>query len=222
MALSWKSCREHLMLLLDITCWFFTESHFREHNPFERFERERLMGLQNDWKEIPPENIGALRNEILERTEEIFESDLSWGQNIYSRPNLRWSSFLAAYYLTISSHTKDPADCLKKTEEMIYQFGRTKRMRVWSILAKAIFHKYKVLPRRLPMGRINVARFLRHTNLPYTSQWNMIDRRDTFYERFFKLHSCPELNDVFIIMSGELADALPPEVHQWIALETGK
>ena len=45
--------REEQMLLDEITCWFFTESRFREKNPFTRFEFEMLDSLEDIHGEIP-------------------------------------------------------------------------------------------------------------------------------------------------------------------------
>ena len=89
------------MLINEMTRWFFTESRLRESNPFHRFETEVLDALDHVDAEIDSDERRRLRTLVLERSDQIFESDLSWGQNIYSRENLRWVSFIAGYTLVV-------------------------------------------------------------------------------------------------------------------------
>ena len=188
------------MQLSDITCWLFTESRFREANPFSRFEDETLEALDDATGETDPELNQRLRKLILERTEQIFESDLSWGQNLYSRDNLRWVSFIAGYSLTMRESLDDHAPHLRRLEERIHKFGNTRLFPLWVLITWTIIHLRRNLPARHFVRKISMSAFLRVTHLPFTSRSNWIGDRNSFYERFFSVHSCPEMCEAFAKM----------------------
>jgi hypothetical protein len=198
------------MLIPHVISWFFTESHFGERNPFERFENEMLMDLDDLLAGMPGEDIEKLKSKIQLRTDEIFESDLSWSQSIYSRENLRWSSFLAGYHLTMQEYT-DRKDCLQRLETIVWNFCHIRHLKVWAFIAKLYIFCRKYLPKKSPIRRIQPTRILQKTYLPYNGRSNWIHGRDSFYENFFTAHSCPELIDVLTKVSDQWKRYVPTE-----------
>ena len=192
-----------LMLLQDITCWFFTEARFREVNPFSRFEDEMLDNIESLEPDASPARVDELKRLILERTDQIFESDLSWGQNIYNRDNLRWVSFLAGYHLTMREHSADDSRHVARLESAIGRFGRIRRMPAWIVTLKGLLLLHRLFPMGFMIRRTSINGFLRHTYLPYTARSNWHGDQDKFYRLFFGAHSCQELSDTLVRVSDE-------------------
>ena len=185
------------MLLDEITCWFFTESRFRENNPFSRFETEMLDSIGGRDSEMTPAQIEELKKAILERTERIFESDLSWGQNIYSRDNLRWVSFIAGYTLTMRETVDEAKPHIDKLKRHVSRYGTFRFKPLWMIIARTIIITRRTLPSRRFIRKIRISSLLRHSHLPFTCRSNWIGQRNSFYENFFTAHSCPEICETF-------------------------
>ena len=173
--------------------WFFTEAHLREDNPFCRFETEALDALDDVDVDIDVDERRRIKNLILERTDQIFESDLSWGQNIYSRDNLRWVSFIAGYTLVVRETQEDQQPFLLCLEAKIQTFCHIRFFPLWILVAWVIILMRKILPRKSFMRGIRFSSFLTLTYLPFTTATNWTQGYDTFYERFFKAHSCTEM-----------------------------
>ena len=184
------------MPLNEMTRWFFTESRLRESNPLHRFETEVLDALDHVDAEIDSAERRRIRTLVLERTDQIFESDLSWGQNIYSRENLRWVSFIAGYTLVVRENLEEAQPFLLSLEERIQTFSRIRFFSLWLLTAWTIIILRKVLPNKSYIRRIRLAALLRLTYLPFTTPANWTYGHDSFYERFFNAHSCHEMCEV--------------------------
>lgn len=201
---------KYSMLMNDLTCWFFTESRLREANPYSRFETEMLNALDEIDAEIDSAERGRIRKLVLERTEQVFQSDLSWGQNIYSRENLRWVSFIAGYVLAVRENLEDPQPFLQSLENKIRVFSKIRFFPLWVLVSWTIIFMGKIIPRRSLMRKVRVSNFLTVTYLPFTSASNWTLGYDSFYERFFTAHSCSEMSTLL----SETADRWKSRVYR--------
>ena len=183
------------MHMNELIRWFFTESRLSEANPFCRFETEMLDALDEIDVEIDTEERRRIRKLVIERTDQIFESDLSWGQNIYSRENLRWVSFIAGYDLVVRESQQDHQPFLQSLEEKIQTFCHIRFFPLWILVAWSIIFLRKILPSKSFIRNIRFSSFLKLTYLPFTTAANWSCGQDSFYERFFKAHSCPKMGD---------------------------
>ena len=198
-----------VMHMNELIRWFFTEAHLKEDNPFCRFETEALDALDNIDVDIDADERRRLKNLILERTDRIFESDLSWGQNIYSRENLRWVSFIAGYTLVVRENLEDHQPFHLCLEERIQTFCRIRFFHLWTLIAWTMILTGRILPRRSFIRKIKVSTFLTLTYLPFTTAANWPYGYDSFYERFFTAHSCPQPCDVIQKMANRWKHMIP-------------
>jgi len=181
------------MLINEITRWVFTNTRFRETNPFSRFEVEMLDAFDQVEARIDSDERLRIRKLVLERTQEIFESDLSWGQNIYSRENLRWVSFIAGYDLVVRENIEDHQPFLRSLEERIQTVSRIRFYFLWFLVAWTIICVRRTLPNKYIVRRLRLSKFVATTYLPFTTSANWTNGHDAFYQRFFTAHACPEL-----------------------------
>ena len=182
--------------------WFFTESRLREANPFCRFETEMLDALDEIDVDIDSDERRRIKKLVIERADQIFESDLSWGQNIYSRENLRWISFIAGYALVMRESQEDYQPFLLSLEAKIQTFCHIRFFSLWFLVARSIIFLRKILPRKSFMRCIRISTFLELTYLPFTTPTNWTYGYDSLYERFFKAHSCQEIGE-FLAEEGD-------------------
>ena len=160
--------------------------------------------------DMEPAEIESLKKTILERTHLIFESDLSWGQNMYSRDNLRWVSFIVGYTLTIRETFDDGGPFIRRLERHISRYGTFRCLPLWMMIARTVIMLRRTLPRRHVIRRIRMSSLLRHTHLPYTCRSNWIGKRNSFYENFFNAHACPEVCETFDELGRTWRELLSP------------